>query len=88
MKNNNLKIIKQIEKIRAKNNVNWMNILRLAFKHAPRESKNLMKKIIQEKLIFLYLIKMEIAQAHTIYKKMVKEHGKFLAQMIWALLEP
>ena len=31
MKNNNyLKIISQIEKIRSKNNVNWMNILRLA----------------------------------------------------------
>ena len=33
MKNNNyLKIIDQIEKVRSKNNVNWMNVLRLAFK--------------------------------------------------------
>ena len=32
MKSNNkyLKIISKIEKIRSKNNVNWMNILRLA----------------------------------------------------------
>ena len=45
MKNNSLKIIKQIEKIRAKNNVNWMNILRLAFKLGPNEAKKIMKKI-------------------------------------------
>jgi len=37
--------INKVQKIRARNNVNWMNILRLAFKHAPRESGNLMKKI-------------------------------------------
>jgi len=46
MKNNNyLKIIKQIEKIRSKNNVNWMNILRLAFKLDPNSAKKIMKKI-------------------------------------------
>ena len=46
MKNNNyLKIIKQIEKIRSKNNVNWMNILRLAFKLDPLSAKKIMKKI-------------------------------------------
>ena len=46
MKNNNyLKIIGKIEKIRSKNNVNWMNILRLAFKHAPKEASKLMKRI-------------------------------------------
>jgi len=46
MKNNNyLKIIKQIEKIRSKNNVNWMNILRLAFKLDPVNAKKIMKKI-------------------------------------------
>ena len=42
---NNYKLINQIQKIRAKNNVNWMNILRLAFKHAPKEAGKLMKKI-------------------------------------------
>tara|TARA_A100001388_G_C28363504_1_gene309024 strand:+ start:262 stop:450 length:189 start_codon:yes stop_codon:yes gene_type:complete len=46
MKNNNyLKIIKQIEKIRSKNNVNWMNILRLAFKLDPKNASKIMRKI-------------------------------------------
>mgnify|MGYP006087868513 FL=1 len=46
LKNNNyLKIINKIEKIRKKNNVNWMNILRLAFKHSPREAAHIMSKI-------------------------------------------
>ena len=43
-----LKIIDEIEKIRTKNNVNWMDILRLAFIHAPEEAKELMKKIDHE----------------------------------------
>ena len=47
MQSNNkyLKIISQIEKIRSKNNVNWMNILRLAFKLDPKSAKKIMKKI-------------------------------------------
>ena len=46
MKNiNYLKIIDQIEKIRSKNNVNWMNVLRLAFKLDPNNSIKIMKKI-------------------------------------------
>ena len=43
-----LKIIDEIEKIRTKNNVNWMDILRLAFIHAPEEAKKMMKKIDHE----------------------------------------
>tara|TARA_Y100001958_G_C20818762_1_gene274615 strand:+ start:293 stop:496 length:204 start_codon:yes stop_codon:yes gene_type:complete len=43
-----LKTIDEIEKIRTKNNVNWMDVLRLAFKYAPNEAKDLMKKINQE----------------------------------------
>lgn len=39
------KIIDQIEKIRSKNNINWMNILRLAFKLDPKTSSKIMKKI-------------------------------------------
>jgi hypothetical protein len=38
-------IISQIEKVRSKNNINWMNILRLAFKLDPVASKKIMKKI-------------------------------------------
>ena len=46
MKNNNyLKIIKQIEKIRSKNNVNWMNILRIAFKLDSKNASKIMRKI-------------------------------------------
>ena len=47
MKNYNdyLKIITKIEKIRSKNNVNWMNLLRLSFKLDPKNSIKIMKKI-------------------------------------------
>ena len=40
-----LKIIDEIEKVRSGNNMNWMDILRLAFTYAPEEAKELMKKI-------------------------------------------
>jgi len=43
--NKYLKIIDKIEKVRTRNNVNWMDILRLAFTHAPEDAKNLMKKV-------------------------------------------
>ena len=41
----NLEIINKIQKIRSKNNVNWMNILRLAFKHDPHNASKIMSKI-------------------------------------------
>ena len=40
-----LKIIDKIENIRGTNNINWMNILRIAFIHSPEETKKIMKKI-------------------------------------------
>ena len=40
-----LKVINKIQKIRSKNNVNWMDVLRLAVNHAPAETIKLMKKI-------------------------------------------
>lgn len=43
-----LKIIDEIEKLRTRNNVNWMDILRLAFREAPEEAKKMMKKIDHE----------------------------------------
>ena len=43
--NKYLTIISKIEKIRSKNNVNWMNILRLAFKLDPKNAAKIMKKI-------------------------------------------
>jgi len=42
---NYLKIISQIEHIRKKNNVNWMNILRIAFKHNSKATAKVMSKI-------------------------------------------
>ena len=46
--NNYLKIIDQIEKVRTKNNINWMDILRIAISHAPTETRKVMKKINTE----------------------------------------
>jgi len=43
--NKHIYLINNVQKIRARNNVNWMNILKLAFKHAPKEAGKLMKKI-------------------------------------------
>ena len=45
MKKNYNKIINQIQKVRTKNNVNWMNILKVAIKFAPIEAKKIIKKI-------------------------------------------
>ena len=51
MKNNNkkidkyLKIIDKIEKTRSGNNINWMNLLRIAIKNSPDESIRVLKKI-------------------------------------------
>ena len=45
MKKNYNKIINQIEKIRSKNNINWMNLLILSFKIDPKSASKLMKKI-------------------------------------------
>jgi len=40
-----IKIINQIQNIRSKNNVNWMNILKLAFKLDPVNASKIMKKV-------------------------------------------
>ena len=40
-------LIDQIEAIRGKNNKNWMDLLRLAFKHAPAEAGAIMAEIYQ-----------------------------------------
>ena len=42
------KIINQIEKSRSKNNVNWMDILRLAYSKSPKESVKIFTKIFNE----------------------------------------
>jgi len=40
-----LKTIDQMENVRSKNNVNWMNILRESFKNSPEISSKILKKI-------------------------------------------
>ena len=40
-----LEIIDEIEKVRTTNNVNWMDVLRWSFNHAPEEAKDLVRKI-------------------------------------------
>ena len=46
IKNNKyLSIISKIEKVRSKNNVNWMDVLRLAFKLDSVAASKIMKKI-------------------------------------------
>ena len=40
------KIFNNIEKVRSKNNKNWMDLYRLAFEVAPNESVKIIKKIL------------------------------------------
>ncbi len=43
-----LNIIDEIEKVRTRNNVNWMDILRLAIRHSPDEAIELLRKVNSE----------------------------------------
>ena len=47
-KNKYLKIIDQIEKVRKKNNVNWMDILRVAYLSNPKKPAGIIAKIYKE----------------------------------------
>ena len=47
-KYNYIKLIKKIENIRKKNNSNWMDILKIAFKYAPEETAKTMAQIYKE----------------------------------------
>ena len=40
-----LEIIDELERVRANNNINWMNILRLAFKNSPSEARKIISEI-------------------------------------------
>lgn len=54
MKNNSkkikksLKIIDKIQKIRSKNNRNWMDLLRLAITLDHKKSSNILKEIVKD----------------------------------------
>lgn len=56
-KTNPLKIIDKIEKIRGKNNYNWMNLLRLAYKKTPRETSIIIGNIYREDAKISKLVK-------------------------------
>lgn len=38
-------IIYGIEEVRSKNNIQWMNIVRIAMKYAPEETKRVLREI-------------------------------------------
>ena len=48
MQKNYLKIINSIEKVRRKNNKNWMDILRIAFKFAPEKTAGVLAQIYHQ----------------------------------------
>lgn len=52
-----LEIIDRIEAIRGRNNKNWMDLLRLAFKHAPEEAAEIMAGIYREDTEISELVK-------------------------------
>ena len=39
-----LKIIDKIEKVRSRNNINWMDLIRLSIKFSPKETSILLRK--------------------------------------------
>ena len=41
-------ILKKIENVRKKNNVNWMTILKIALEHNPKQTLNVMKNILNK----------------------------------------
>ena len=60
MKKNYKKIINQIQKVRSKNNVNWMNILKLAFELDSQKASKIMKRInYDDKKIYNLLKKLQ-----------------------------
>ena len=40
-------ILNEVEQIRKRNNVNWMDLARLAFEVAPERAKKIMRKITE-----------------------------------------
>lgn len=43
-----IKIFDKIEKVRAKNNKNWMDLLRLAYYHDPKNTTIILNRIIKK----------------------------------------
>lgn len=41
-------LITHIQLTRSRNNVNWMEILRIAMKHAPEETKRVLRRVLDD----------------------------------------
>ncbi len=52
-----LRTIDKIEKARKQNNVNWMDVLRIALQHAPEKTIQLMNKINKKDQVITNLFK-------------------------------
>ena len=61
-KKNYKKIINKIENTRSKNNKNWMDILRLAFKSSPVQASKILSEIYKEDKTINILAKELIAK--------------------------
>ncbi len=59
-----LEIIDEIEAIRSRNNKNWMDILRLAFTHAPQEAADILSNIYLEDANISALAKQLTSKSH------------------------
>ena len=46
MRKKELNIFNKIEKVRSKNNKNWMDLLRLSYEYAPKKTLKILSKII------------------------------------------
>ena len=57
MEKNYLKIIKEIEKVRKKNNKNWMDILRVAFSSDPKKTAKIFSRIYRDDKLISKLAK-------------------------------
>ena len=53
----NIALINKIQKIRSKNNVNWMNLLKLSFKHDPKNAAKIMSNVFNDDKKISSLIK-------------------------------
>lgn len=52
-----LGVIDEIERVRGKNNKNWMDLLRLAFREKPEEAAQIMAAIYKEDSAISELVK-------------------------------
>lgn len=44
----NIALINRIQKIRSKNNVNWMNLLKLSFRYDPKNAAKIMSNVLND----------------------------------------